>query len=172
MASSSYGHVFSRPKGVPRVSAHGNFHCSKFILSENFCVWKHFLAITIGSLSLEIGLFQTEKISFVSPLPSNVGYIVLGMLLLSSFCNKKLPSHINIQSTLALRRKIAFKWLNQLRWTNMIDCPNYGYKGIGSSSPRNFQFPKFFLLLDDTIGPLQLAIHVVQNRHAGEQKSH
>ena len=24
----------------------------------------------------------------------------------------------------------------------------------------------------DKIGPLQLAIHVVQNRHAGEQKSH
>ena len=24
----------------------------------------------------------------------------------------------------------------------------------------------------DKIGPMQLAIHVVQNRHAGEQKSH
>jgi len=39
---------------------------------------------------------------------------------------------------------------------------------------HNTQMSKFtieLVLYPQTIGPLQLAIHVIQNRHAGEQKS-
>ena len=43
---------------------------------------------------------------------------------------------------------------------------------INSGSFRWCVCRYFITMYNKTIGPLQLAIHVVQNRHAGEQKLH
>ena len=48
----------------------------------------------------------------------------------------------------------------------------YGPAHYESFVAQWLEHPTGVRKVEGSIGPLQLAIHVVQNRHAGEQKSH